>query len=176
MEQPQPRVPPISSGGLEEVRHRARVRQLEGEQNLPMGIAAGAIAAAAGATVWALLTVATSYQIGWMAVGVGFLVGYAVRLLGKGLTPLYGVIGSGLALLGCLAGNVLTICIVISRQESIPLGDLLVQLNPQVVIQLLADTFQPMDVLFYGLATYAAYHYSFSRPAPDTPEPGPAPS
>ena len=60
--------------------------QLDAEQNLPLGVCGGLLAAVLGAAVWAGVTVATGYQIGWMAVGVGFVVGFTVRLLGKGVT------------------------------------------------------------------------------------------
>ena len=73
--------------------------KLKLEQNLPMGIASGAGAATVGAAVWALVTVGTGYQIGWMAVGVGFLVGYSIRFFGKGIDPIFGVIGGAFIIL-----------------------------------------------------------------------------
>lgn len=157
----------MSSGSLDEVRYRARLRQLESEQNLLAGALAGGIAATIGAVAWAMITVATSYQIGWMAVGIGFLVGYAVRMLGKGITPLYGMVAAVLALLGCLAGNVLTACMLLSREQALPLGDVLLELDPAVITKLLLATWQPMDLLFYGLAIYMAYQYAFDRPSVD---------
>ena len=53
--------------------------QLKHEQSLPMGLMAGAGAALLGAIGWAVITALTKFQIGFMAVGVGFLVGTAVR-------------------------------------------------------------------------------------------------
>ncbi len=167
MDQQNTTPPQMSSGSLDEVRYRAKVRQLESEQNLLVGVLAGGIAATIGAVAWAMITVATSYQIGWMAVGVGFLVGYAVQVLGKGITPLYGVVAAVLAVVGCLAGNVLTACMLYSRQEAIPLSDVLLDLDPAVITELVLATWQPMDFLFYGLAIYMAYQYGFARPSVD---------
>ena len=45
---------------------------LRSEQNMMAGAVSGTVAAFAGAGFWALVTVVTEYQIGWMAVGVGF--------------------------------------------------------------------------------------------------------
>ena len=164
----QHRTPPeMSSGSLEELRYRAKLRQMESEQNLLAGALAGALAATIGAVAWAMITVATSYQIGWMAVGVGFLVGYAVRMLGKGITPLFGVVAALLAASGCLAGNVLTACMILSREEGLPLTDVLTKLDPAIMAELLLATWQPMDLLFYGLAIYVAYQYAFDRPSLD---------
>ncbi|MEE9230157.1 MAG: hypothetical protein V3U86_05575, partial [Acidobacteriota bacterium] len=68
--------------------------RLRADQNLVAGVLAGAAGAVAGAGLWAAVTVFTGFQIGWMAVGVGFLVGYLVRLAGKGIDKSFGVAGA----------------------------------------------------------------------------------
>ena len=128
-----------------------------------MGIVGGIIAALIGAAAWAGVTVLTNYQIGWMAVGVGFIVGYAVRVLGKGLSKVYGVVGAVLALTGCLAGNLFSVCAVLSKQEAIPFFDLLSRLNPLIIMDLMKATFSPIDLLFYGIAVYEGYRFSFRQ-------------
>ena len=87
--------PQLDPSQLEYLRQR-----LETEQNLPLGVVAGFIAAILGAGVWAAITVATNYQIGFMAIAIGLLVGYAVRTFGKGITSAFGVAGAILSLLG----------------------------------------------------------------------------
>jgi hypothetical protein len=133
-------------------------------QNLPMGLVAGLAAAAVGAAVWALITVLTEFQIGWMAVGVGFLVGWAVRLAGKGSTMVFGVLGAALALGGCLAGNLLTICIFGARQLNLPVFDMIARLTPALTRDLMWETSGPMDLLFYALAVYEGYRFSILPP------------
>src|SRR2546421_9964443 len=73
-------------------------RPVEVTENLPMGFMAGLVAAAIGAGLWALISIITGFQIGWMAVGVGFLVGWAVRLAAKGTHRAFGIMGALLAL------------------------------------------------------------------------------
>ena len=139
--------------------------QLDAEQNLPLGVCGGLLAAVLGAAVWAGVTVATGYQIGWMAVGVGFVVGFAVRLLGKGVTPAFGMMGAAFALLGCMLGNLLSTCGFIAIQESAPFFPvaLSVLTQPATMIALLKVTFSPMDLLFYGLALYTGYRFAFRQ-------------
>jgi len=137
--------------------------QFRSEQNLSLGIAAGAVAALVGAAVWAVVTVVTGYQIGWLAVGVGFLVGIAIRHVGKGIDPVFGIAGAILALLGCLLGNLLAVCGFIASQESIPFFEVLAQLDSSIVVELMAATFSPMDLLFYGIAVYEGYKLSLRR-------------
>lgn len=146
----------------------AMLSKLRMEQNMVGGIFAGLAASLTGAAIWAGVTVATDYQIGWMAVGVGFLVGMAVRVVGKGIEPVFGVIGAGLSLLGCMLGNLLAVCAVVASQEEIPLSTLLAHLNPVIAMEFMSATFHPMDLLFYGLAIYEGYKLSFRQAAAPT--------
>ena len=129
-------------------------------ENLPMGFMAGLVPAAVGAGLWALVTIVTGFQIGWMAVGVGFLVGWAVRIAGKGIHRAFGIMGALLALGGCAVGNLLTIVVIAARHFEIPLVAVFSRLTPDVVVQLMGATFSPMDLLFYGIAIYEGYRFS----------------
>ena len=133
------------------------------EQNLAMAVIYGLVAAVAGAAVWAGVTIATEYQIGWMAVGIGFLVGIAVRAGGKGIDPIYGIVGAVLSLVGCALGNLFTIAWFVSQQYGVPVSEVLAGLDLDLVIELMSSTFQFMDLLFYGLAVYFGYRYAFRQ-------------
>lgn len=139
---------------------RIRMQELRKGQNLAMGCVAGLLAAAVGAALWAGISYATDYQIGWMAVGVGLLVGVAVRQLGKGIDRVFGIVGAALALLGCLAGNLLTVLLVVSREKGVPFLELVSRLDAEVVLNVMGATFSPMDLVFYGIAIYVGYKYS----------------
>lgn len=151
---------------IDPVRLQAFLQELRDRQNLLLGAIAGAVAAAVAAVIWAIISVAANYQIGWMAVGVGFLVGYAVRRFGQGVDRPFGFVGAGLSLLSCLAGNLLIIAIVVSRQEAVPILDVLFfffVMSPGIVVQAMIGTFRPVDLLFYGLALYEGYKFAFRR-------------
>ena len=139
------------------------VDQLRDEQNLAMGIGAGVVAALAGAGIWAVVTVVTNFQIGWMAVGVGFLVGIAVRTFGKGIDKAFGIIGAALALLGCGLGNLFAVCGMIAAEQQMGFVEVLSLLSPEMIREVMIATFSPMDLLFYGIAVYEGYKLSFRQ-------------
>ena len=139
------------------------IQQLKQEQNLALGAIAGFIAMALGAALWATITVIANYQIGYMAIGIGVLVGFANRYFGKGIEAIYGYIGAGFSLIGCLIGNLLTVCVFAAKEASVPLSQVILHLTPSIVVELFKAMFQPMDLLFYGLAIYAGYHYSIRK-------------
>ncbi len=133
----------------------------QSEQNVVMGILAGLIAAVVGAGIWASVTVMTEYQIGWMTVGIGLLVGFAVRYTGKGIGQMFGVVAGALSLLGCVLGNILTVTYFVSVNQEMAFMDILSQLNYWIIVEMLTATFEIIDVLFYGLAVYFGYKYAF---------------
>lgn len=136
------------------------------EQNLVMGVLYGLFAAVAGAAIWAGATIATGYQIGWLAVGIGFLVGIAVRAGGKGIDQVFGVVGAALSLFGCALGNLVTVAWFVSQEYGVPLADVLSGIDPEMAFEMMSSTFQLMDLLFYGLAVYFGYRYSLRELAP----------
>ena len=151
------------------------IARLRDEQDFNLGLAAGLVAALIGAALWAGITIVTKYQIGWMAVGVGFLVGFAVRRFGRGIEPRFGYLGAALALVGCGLGNLFAVLGIVAGQESVSFFSLLGQVRWTAVPRIMAATFNPMDVLFYGIALYEGYKLSFRQlTASELGLPGPA--
>ncbi len=129
--------------------------------NIFLGFIGGLASSIIGAGLWAGITVLTGYQIGFMAIGVGFLVGMCIRVLGKGSTLTYAVMGAVFALLGCMAGNVLSMYGIFAKEFQTTIGNAYNLIGP---IDMLKETFQPMDLLFYALAVYEGFRFSiFSR-------------
>ena len=142
-------------------------QKLDAEQNLGMALGAGLVSSLAGAGLWAGITVATGYQIGFMAIGVGFLVGFAVRAAGKGVSSVFGVVGAVFALVGCALGNLLAVAAIVGQNEGVPFLDVLTQLDFALIQELMVATFSPMDLLFYGFAIYEGYRLSFREITPE---------
>ena len=136
---------------------------LRSEQSLAMGVSAGLIAAIAGAAAWGVVTAYTGNQVGWMAIGVGFMVGFAVRVAGKGIDPAFGVVSAVLSMLGCVLGNLWTMTYFIAAKQGVPFLKAVSQLNPEIAVNIMVSTFNYMDVVFYSLALYFGYKYGFRR-------------
>lgn len=151
-----PPAPLVTHGG------RPTFQQALAQQNLPGALLAGLVAALVGAFIWAGITVLIHVQIGWMAIGLGCLVGCAVRIAGRGVTATFGIIGAILALLGCAGGNLLAVCGELAAQSKLPYMALLGTLSPSTVMDIMRATFDPIDVLFYGFAIYEGFKLSFT--------------
>jgi len=144
----------------------------QGEPRFGAAVAVGAAVAAVGAAAWAAVTFATDLQIGWMAVGVGAAVGLAMRRAGHGAGARLRTPAAVLALIGCLAGNLLATVAYISSFTHVPYFEVLGSLDAAATADLMKATFQPMDLLFYGIATVEAY--KLAAPKSDVPAEAPA--
>lgn len=140
---------------------------LSQHQDPVYALVGGFFLAIIGALLWALVTVATGYQIGYMAIGVGFIVGMGVRYFGAGIEQYFGYIGGGFALFGCLLGNLLSQIGFIADSEGYSYMQVISLLDFSIVMELYKETFSIMDLLFYGLAVVEGYKFAF-RPIPNT--------
>lgn len=156
---PSPSQPP-EQPVMSEAEMRFALNKLREQQNLVAGIVVGSAAALVGAVIWAVVTALTQYQIGWMAIGIGFLVATAVRLAGKGIDKIFGIAGALLSLIGCVIGNLLTAIYFIAKTEGVSELDVIAALDFQFIAKIMVAMFDPMDILFYVLAMYVGYRYA----------------
>ncbi|WP_343858994.1 hypothetical protein [Fulvivirga kasyanovii] len=139
------------------------VERLRQTQDPLYAIVGGLAAALVSGILWAAITVATNYQIGYMAIGVGLIVGFAVRYFGSGVDKTYGIIGATYALLGCLLGNFFTQLWFIADYQSMGLLNAFKLIDLATLRSIYAETFSPIDLLFYGIAIAEGYNFAFRK-------------
>ena len=154
----------FNAAGLQQI-----TEDIKSKQSLLLAVVGGLAASIVAAILWGLITYATNFQIGFMAIGVGFLVGYAVRFFGKGITPPFGIVGALFSLLGCVLGNLFMVTLLISHHENISFPTVLFAYlsAPLILVEILKETFSFMDLIFYGIAVYEGYKFSFYQLTPE---------
>ncbi len=157
--------PPGGQPEIDPYRYQRFMEQVKADQNLLFGFLGGLVAAFIGAVVWAAVTIASGYQLGLIAIAIGFLVGYTVRSLGKGINPIFGIMGGGLAFFGCLLGNFFIVVALLSQEFGTPMFEVfsILLVSPSLVVEIMTETFDFMDLLFYGIAIYEGYKLSFRQ-------------
>ena len=132
--------------------------ELRLEQNLLKGIAGGIIGGILSALLWVAITVTTERQMGYMAIAVGLIVGYAIRICGKGIDKIFGISGAVIAFLACFIGNFVSIIVftVNDINEFLPFNISYFEIFQYIDISEFTDkmkeSFQRINLLFYGLA------------------------
>jgi hypothetical protein len=127
---------------------------------LPGALIGGLAGALVGAAVWAAIAVATQFEVGYVAVLVGFLAGVGVRFGARAQRgPLLQGVAVGLALVGLAAAKYMIIAyefIHYASSQGVDVGVFdgrVVSAFPDV----LAETIGPLDALFVFLAMSAAF-------------------
>jgi hypothetical protein len=148
---------------IDQFRYQRFLQDIRDNQNLGLAILGGLGAAALGAVVWGVITAVSNYQLGIIAVGIGFLVGFVVRNFGKGIDLQFGIVGGFMSLLGCVAGNALVICIILSQESGLGIFEVIERMELEILLDWMKQSFNAMDLIFYGIAIYFGYKHSFRR-------------
>jgi hypothetical protein len=137
------------------------IERLRMEQNLLSGGISGVIVGVIGAILWGVITVITGFQIGYMAIGIGAIVGLAIRHFGNGIDPIFGFWGAVVSLFSVLLGNFFSIIGFIAHDQELGYFETLLGFDYSLLGTVMGLTFSIMDLVFYGIALYAGYKFSF---------------
>ena len=131
-------------------------------ENLLLGILAGIVAALVGAGIWMGITIATGMHVGYVALGVGALVGLAVRLAGNGRSMIFGIVGALLTLAGCLGGEILTVVQLATSAEH-DFYDTLTTLDLIQTVTNIVTHMDPIMYLIYAIGIFEGYKLSIRK-------------
>jgi hypothetical protein len=133
-----------------------------GRGNLVLAIFGGVAAAVAGALIWMGVQILLQLHIGYVAIAIGFMVGYAIRSLGHGSSPIYGIIGAVLTLAGCLGGEILGDLYQASTAEQ-GFFDLLLHADYVAMVQAIFSQMGPIGYFIYGIGIFEGYKLSIAK-------------
>lgn len=139
------------------------INKLKVHQDFYYATVGGLLVALISALIWAMITVATNLQIGLMAIAVGLFVGYSVRFFGAGLDKKFGFLGAFLSLLACILGNLFSQVGFIAEAESFGYFETLTLIDFKGLMQILIDSIQPLDFIFFGIAIFEGYRFAFRK-------------
>lgn len=129
-----------------------------------LGLVAGLVVAFVCGGVWAWLTLTIGYEIGYMAVGVGLLCGFAVVLVGKGRGLWFQLTAVLSSLLSVLIAKYMIFFYVASDiwndQNSVDTGTKLTLFSAEVMQEFVADftqLFGRYDLLWMLIAVVIAW-------------------
>ncbi|WP_215225525.1 hypothetical protein [Echinicola shivajiensis] len=146
---------------LKEILYADNFERLRLEQNLPLAIFGGFFTGIIGAVIWATITLMADYQVGILSIALGGLVGFSIRYLGKGIDQIFGFFGAAIAVACCLLGNFLVSMGYIANAEDLEYMEALFLFDYNYIIQLIADTSNYWDLIFYIIAGFVGYKLAF---------------
>ncbi|MEE9156320.1 MAG: DUF6572 domain-containing protein [Gemmatimonadota bacterium] len=115
--------------------------------------------------IWPLFAAAVGHGVSPMALAAGFMVGFGVRLQGRG--AVYQVVGITGTILGCAIGSALSAATLQAMTDGTGLGGVIgVVSDSGALLQAVMSTYSSLDLIAYGLALYFAFRLSAS-PKPE---------
>ncbi|WP_330338276.1 hypothetical protein [Streptomyces sp. NBC_00557] len=123
--------------------------------NAVLGIVAAVVAAVVTAALYGLVIGATKHEIGYAAVGVGFVVGLAAGKAG-GRNPALPVVSAILALGSVYVGQLVGEAVIGADQLHVSFSELFFQ-HIDVVQKVWKEDADPLTFLFFAIAAFAAF-------------------
>lgn len=155
-----------ATGGLAaqaEPTHEEALEQLRARQNLALAVPAGVAAALLGAVLWAAFSYATGYELGLVVIAIGAVIGYAIRTVGHGVDPIFGVVGAACAAISWALGTVLSDVAFLAQEAGRSYFDVLGLLGIGQSVQFAIDNIQTMDFVFLAIALWEGWKFSHLR-------------
>lgn len=135
---------------------------VEKRGNVVLAILAGLVAAVLGAGLWMAVEIGLNLKIGLVAIAIGAMVGFSIRLAGHGSHVLFGVIGAVLTLAGCLGGEILSNLYAASTAQESML-ELAKTTDYVQLIQTLFTKMDPIGYVIYAIGVYEGYTLSIVK-------------
>lgn len=123
--------------------------------NLAFGLVAAVVAALVTAGVYGGIVGATKYEIGYAAVGVGFLIGFVAGKVG-GANPLLPVVSAVLSLGAVYLGQLIGIAMIGADELGVSATTLFTE-QFDVLMEGWKETADPMTFLFLAIGAFAAF-------------------
>ncbi len=123
--------------------------------NLVLGIVVALVAAMVGAGAYGALIGAIEREIGYAAVGVGFLIGFAASKIG-GRNPALPFVSAVLAIPAVYLGQLIGAAVVVAKLTNSNFADVLVD-DFGKLIDLWSETANFVDYLFLAFGAAAAF-------------------
>ena len=130
------------------------------EQSVKGALVFGGIAAILGALLWATFIVITDLRIGFAAIGLAYLVGFAVRKGGKGITTKFNIIGAALSLSSYFLGDYFKGVAFTARMKDISCLEAVSEYPISYAVPFMFASLTPIDLLFYAIVGYFGYRFS----------------
>lgn len=132
-------------------------------QGFVFGAGGGLLAGGLAAVLWAYVSVLSGWQIGYLAIGVGFCVAFGARVTGYGNTAAFQIMAAAIAVIACFVGNMLVEVGYYAQDQQVNWLISLAQFTPFELLDYTIGGTSPIDILFYALAAGAGFKYSLEE-------------
>lgn len=139
------------------------IMKLRKYQSFLYALIGGLLITASAAVGWAFASAMTGFKGVDLALGMGLLVGVAIRFFGAGVKKIFGVLAALLTLAGSLLGYYLSQVGFLEDVQLARVMDIPGYLKMDLMFTTMRESFVPLDLLIYSLAALLAYLLAIRR-------------
>jgi hypothetical protein len=115
------------------------------------------------ASIWAFISYVGNAQIGYVAVGIGIIVGGTIKILCNPVGKSFAITAMIYSFIGVLLGNLWTIGLFATEGTGLSFFQLINGMDYGEAFKYHIENFDGYDIAFYGLSVGAAFRLSYVR-------------
>ncbi len=153
------------SGGpveMSETEYDDLIDSINSKANYSLSIILGLVFGIVGAAIWAIISKVTGYNLGIVAILIGFLISQGFVIAGRSTKVVMGIVAAIIAVISILIGNIILAFLFISEYVDMTFFEVVQNFDyGNYLFELLQDIHTPFDIVFYPIAMMTAFRRSY---------------
>ena len=134
--------------------------KLISEQNFPAAVIAGAVATVLAAAAYGIITARWAFSYGFVAAGVGIVIGLSMQFLGRGISMKFAVLATVYTIAGCVLGNVFRVIMELARASATSPIDVIQNNSLSMLADQSLSYVSPVDLVYWFIAVFCAVFFA----------------
>ena len=130
--------------------------KLISEQNFAAAVIVGAVATILAAAAYGIIVATWAFSYGFVAAGVGIVIGLSMQFLGRGISMKFAVVATVYAIIGCVLGNLFRVIIELAQANATSPIDVLRNNSLSVLAEWSVSDVSFVDLVYWFVAVFCA--------------------
>jgi hypothetical protein len=130
--------------------------KLISEQNFVAAVIVGAVATLLAAAAYGIIVATWAFSYGFVAAGVGIVIGLSMQFLGRGISMKFAVVATVYAITGCVLGNLFRVIIELAQSNATSPIDVLQNNSLSVLAEWSVSDVSFVDLVYWFVAVFCA--------------------
>ena len=130
--------------------------KLISEQNFAAAVIVGAVATLLAAAAYGIIVATWAFSYGFVAAGVGIVIGLSMQFLGRGISMNFAVVATVYAIVGCVLGNLFRVIIELAQANATSPIDVLRNDSLSVLAEWSVSDVSFVDLVYWFVAVFCA--------------------
>lgn len=144
----------------EKIKNYELAERLISEQNFAAAVIAGAVATVLAAAAYGIIVAEWAFSYGFVAAGVGIVIGLAMQFLGRGISMKFAVAATFYTITGCVLGNLFRVIMELARESATSPIDVLRNSSLLVLAESSISYLSFLDLVYWFVAVFCAVFFA----------------